>query len=238
MPWSDQDASGEIAAMAIGASLWGLYNQTGEFGSNITKPGTIGCQYNYRNLRWMPGSPVFKLARASGLPVSDWQNVILVNMLGKRFYDETEDQFTANNAKQIDPYVPGSYLNAANIKYKPSNFINAALAGIGDGQNGGGPIWAIFDADAATRQRWDTRPPNVDIDAGFFFTANTIQELAAKIVMKYQRIPMPPKTPGRDGGQIQLFVDAGKDEDFGKPNPKYKIAKASVLCSLGHSGCP
>jgi succinate dehydrogenase/fumarate reductase flavoprotein subunit len=28
MPWSDQDASGEIAAMAIGASLWGLYNRS------------------------------------------------------------------------------------------------------------------------------------------------------------------------------------------------------------------
>ena len=51
MPWSDQDASGEIAAMAIGASLWGLYNQTGEFGTNLTKAGTIGCQFNYRNLQ-------------------------------------------------------------------------------------------------------------------------------------------------------------------------------------------
>ena len=39
MPWSDQDASGEMAAMAIGASLWGFYNQTGEFGYNVTKPG-------------------------------------------------------------------------------------------------------------------------------------------------------------------------------------------------------
>jgi succinate dehydrogenase/fumarate reductase flavoprotein subunit len=48
MPWSNQDASGELAAMAIGASLWGLYNQTGEFGSNVTKPGEIGCQYGYR----------------------------------------------------------------------------------------------------------------------------------------------------------------------------------------------
>src|SRR6202790_2761303 len=46
MPWSDQDASGEIAAMAIGASLWGAYNQTGEFGLHITKPFTIGNQYN------------------------------------------------------------------------------------------------------------------------------------------------------------------------------------------------
>jgi hypothetical protein len=38
MPWSDQDASGEVAAMAIGAALWGFYNQIGEFGSNLTKP--------------------------------------------------------------------------------------------------------------------------------------------------------------------------------------------------------
>src|SRR5690348_10680491 len=37
-PWSEQDASGELAAMAVGASLCGFYNQTGEFGSNITKP--------------------------------------------------------------------------------------------------------------------------------------------------------------------------------------------------------
>ena len=48
-PWSFQDASGELAAMAIGASLWGAYNQVGEFGANITKPGQIGCQYGYEN---------------------------------------------------------------------------------------------------------------------------------------------------------------------------------------------
>jgi succinate dehydrogenase/fumarate reductase flavoprotein subunit len=51
MPWSDQDGSGELAAMAIGASLWGFYNQIGEFGSNVTKPGSVGCQYNYRHLQ-------------------------------------------------------------------------------------------------------------------------------------------------------------------------------------------
>jgi hypothetical protein len=28
--------------MAIGASLWGLYNQTGEFGSVLSKAGFIG----------------------------------------------------------------------------------------------------------------------------------------------------------------------------------------------------
>ena len=71
------------------------------------------------------------------------------------------------------PYDPGSYLNAKNIKYNPNNFINAALAGIGDGQNGGGPIWAIFDADAVAREKWDPKPPNVDFEAGFFFSADT-----------------------------------------------------------------
>src|ERR1019366_2174504 len=89
MPWSDQDASGELAAMAVSAALWGLTNQSGEFGWPVTKPGLIGCQYNYTNLQWMPGSPVFHKARASGLRVKDWQKVILVNMLGRRFYDET-----------------------------------------------------------------------------------------------------------------------------------------------------
>ena len=64
MPWSDQDASGEIAAMAAGAALWGLFNYTGEFGSGITKPGAIGCQYGYVNVRWRPGSEVFEIGRA------------------------------------------------------------------------------------------------------------------------------------------------------------------------------
>ena len=100
MPWSDQDASGEIAAMAAGAALWGLFNYTGEFGSGITKPGAIGCQYGYVNVRWHPGSEVFDKARAIGLPVKDWQDVILVNMLGRRFYDETGGHFNYNTLSE------------------------------------------------------------------------------------------------------------------------------------------
>jgi len=184
MPWSNQDASGEIAAMAVGGSLWGLYNQTGEFGLHLAKPFTIGNQYNYR-VRWMPGSKVFHRARASGLPVSDWQNVITVNMIGQRFFDETEGNFTANNYNQIKDYKYGSYLNGKNLAYRPTNWVNAAMAGIGDGYNGGGPVWAIFDADAVAREMWTPTPPQVDTDTGFFFSGNTIVELAAKIVMKY-----------------------------------------------------
>ncbi len=226
MPWSDQDASGEIAAMAVGASLWGFYNQTGEFGSNISKPGTIGTQYGYRNLQWMPGSAVFDRARASGLMVANWQDLILVNMLGERFYDETGDQFVANNYDSIKPYKQGSYLNVKNSKYAPNNWINAALAGIGDGRNGGGPIWAIFDADGVAREKWNPVAPNVEADAGFFFSANSLADLAKKIVMKYQRVPMPAANLDETVSRYNSFVDSGVDEDFGKPKPLFKIAKA------------
>ena len=109
------------------------------------------------------------------------------------------------------------------MKYNPSNFINAALAGIGDGQNGGGPIWAIFDADAVKREAWRPEPPHVDSAAGFFFAAATVEELAAKIAMQYQRVPMPPRNLAQTVARYNTFVETGVDAEFGKPTPRYKI---------------
>jgi hypothetical protein len=231
MPWSNQDASGELAAMKVGASLWGLYNQTGEFGSVLAKPQFIGCQYGYlpfsmQMLSWMPGSEVFDKARATGLRVADWQDLIFVNQLGQRFYDETQGAFTANDDGSVKPYVQGSYLNAKNTRYDPSNFLNAALAGIGDGHNGGGPIWAIFDADAVAREGWDPTVPQVDFKAGFFFQANSIADLAAAIQMPHQRVPMTPAALAQSVARYNSFVDSGVDADFGKVKPRYKIAKS------------
>jgi hypothetical protein len=231
MPWSNQDASGELAAMAIGASLWGLYNQTGEFGSVLAKPQFIGCQYGYlpfsmQMLSWMPGSPVFDKARATGLRVADWQDLIFVNMLGSRFYDETQGGFTADNFGSVKSYVQGSYHNAKNIKYDPSNFLNAALAGFGDEHNGGGPIWAIFDADAVARENWDPSPPSVDFKEGFFFAADTLADLAGAIKMQHQRIPMPAAKLEESVSRYNSFVESGVDSEFGKEKPLYKIEKA------------
>jgi hypothetical protein len=177
------------------------------------------------NLRWYPGSEVFDKARAIGLHVEDWQNLVLVNMIGKRFYDETARQFTAGNYESMLPYVSHDWRNGKNLKFNPNGFLDAALAGIGDGHNGGGPIWAIFDADAVAREKWDPKPPYVDYDQGFCFTANTIEELAKKIVMKYQRVPMPPEALAATIARYNGFVDSGTDEDFGKPKPLYKIEK-------------
>jgi hypothetical protein len=225
MPWSNQDASGELAAMAIGASLWGAANQTGEFGETLTKPGLIGTQYGYRNLRWMPGSEVFAKVGATGLPVGDWQNVVLVNLLGKRFYDETAGNYTSNSYGRVDPYEHYSHSNLSKIRFEPNAWIAAALAGIGDGHNGGGPIWAIFDADAVQREAWSPIPPNVDSERGFFFSAATLPDLARKIVMQYQRVPMPPENLEATIARFNSFVDSGTDDDFGRPTPPYKIAK-------------
>jgi hypothetical protein len=151
--------------------------------------------------------------------VANWQDFILVNMLGKRFYDETGGQYIANNYNSFDPYVHGSWLNAKNLKWNPNNFLNAALAGIDDSHNGGGPIWAIFDTDAVAREEWTPAPPHVDIAAGFFFSADTLADLAKKIVMKYQRVPMPAANLEETVARYNSFIDSGVDEDFGKPKP-------------------
>ena len=225
MPWSNQDASGELAGMAVGASLWGLANQTGEFGFNLTKAGNIGCRYGYDHLSWEPGSRVFDRAGAIGLNVADWQNLILVNMLGQRFYDETADAFPANNYSFVNPYTPRSFHNASNRRYNANSFLDAALAGIGDDHNGGGPIWAIFDSAGAAREKWDPRPPNVDVANGFFFQADTLAELAQRIAMPYQRMPMPPQNLEETVARYNRFVAAQVDEDFGKPSPRWTVAK-------------
>ena len=91
-----------------------------------------------------------------------------------------------------------------------------------DKRNGGGPIWAIFDHDAVIRQGWDPTPPYVDPD-GWFFSANTIKDLAERIENPHQPYPMPAATLEATVARYNGFADAGLDEDFGKPLPLPKI---------------
>ena len=175
-PYSFQDGSGELAAMAIGASLWGLANQTLENGDNIRVKRAIGCQYNYST--WDLASPIFPLVRATGLGVKDWHDLILVNQVGQRFYDETKGDYpTGNKYKDVDPYTPASYHNAANINYDATryNFFNAAVAMNGASappDYSAGPVWAIFDSEATQLlltdrldRRGDSRPDD-PVDVG------------------------------------------------------------------------
>ncbi|HEV2201566.1 MAG TPA: FAD-dependent oxidoreductase [Bryobacteraceae bacterium] len=202
-PYSRQTGDGEIAALQVGASLWGVANQTVETRARshiFEKPYVIGNQYGYpqgggRRNENLKNSPVKGIARAIGLQVADYQNLIQVSQVGRRFVDEFATGF--------DWWNPCLDLNG------------------GKGE-GGGPIWAIFDADAVKREAWTCAPPYVDPE-GWFFSGNSLRELAARIVSKYQKEPIPAAALEETVARYNSFVDKGKDEDFGKPSPQYKI---------------
>ena len=198
-PYVYQNAEGEIAAMDIGASLWATAIQTTETGAAITKTRHIGCRWGYATLVYETDSIMFPQAKATGLTVKDWQDLIMVNQFGRRFWDEGD----------------GSY-----------KFFNAAMAYNGDKKklNGGGPIWAIFDADAAAREKWDPKPPKVDPD-GYFFSADTLAELAGKIKNPHQRQPMSGAALTETVARYNSFVAEGVDKDFKKKTPMHKIEK-------------
>jgi hypothetical protein len=225
-PYTYQDGSGELAAMAIGASLWGFANQTLENGDNIRTQRVLATKWNY--MVWELELPIFPLVRATGLAAKDWHDLILVNQVGKRFYDETKGDYPHGNVyNDFNPYTPNDYRNNEKIDYHPSkyNFFNAAVAMNEYSEPpdySAGPVWAIFDADAVARNKWKVAPPYVDPD-GYFFSASTLADLAPLIKNEYQAKPMKGATLQATVERYNSFVDAGKDADFGKPAPKHKI---------------
>ena len=202
-PWTKQTGDGEIAAMQVGAALWGVACQTVETQARshiFEKPYVIGNQFGYpqgggRRNENIRNSPIKGIARGIGLQVADYQNLIQVNQFGRRFVNEFATGF--------DWWNPCLEQGSAKTE-------------------GGGPIWAIFDADAVKREKWTVEPPFVDPD-GWFFSAGTLRELAAKIVSKYQKEPMPGAALEETVARYNSFVDKGKDDDFGKPVPMHKI---------------
>ncbi len=189
--WAYEKGDGEIQSMAIGASLWATANQTQEVGQGLNK-GRIGVENNYIRGYVTPDSPAFHRARATGLNVLDWQNVVLVRENGTRFFDETVENF---------------------------EYYAAAMAWSGDPErlNGGGPIWAIFDQAAVDAEGWDVNPPFVDRAAGYFFQADTLEELAAQVIRnRFQWRDMPGDALAATISQFNGYVDAGEDPDFGR----------------------
>jgi hypothetical protein len=145
---------------------------------------------------------MFAQAGGSGLTIRSFQDLIFVNRMGQRFWNEMDNSYA---------------------------FLSACLGTNGnlgrDGKaNGGGPIWAIFDADGVMREQWDPNPPNVDLN-GWFFSADTIAELAGKIKNPYQLQPISPGALEQTVAKYNSYVDAAKDAEFAKPTPMYKIQK-------------
>jgi succinate dehydrogenase/fumarate reductase flavoprotein subunit len=211
-PYTRQTGDAEQQGMAIGASLGATNNMRTESYLALVKPQFLGCRYGYA--RWTPGSPVFDKAGASGIPVADYQDLILVNTVGARFYDEMVGVQLRGRDGRADPVF--DYLAAA---------LSSAIIEVdGVKHRAGGPVWAIFDKDAVTREKWEPVHPYVDVKNGYFFSADTLAQLASKLKGNpYQKVQMSPRALEETVSRYNSFVDKGEDPDFHKPAPKYKI---------------
>jgi urocanate reductase len=214
-PYTRQSGDAEQQGMAIGASLGSTNAQRNEMYLALQKTLYIGCRYGYD--RWDPRSPVFEKAGASGIVVRDYQNAILVNTNGERFYDEMVG--LGRSAGSDGGWAPVYHYFAAAL--------GSAVRTIdGKKHRVGGPVWAIFDADAVVRERWTVEHPFVDTANGYFFTASNLKELANNLNRNtYMKHKMDAAVLEAQVTRYNGFVDAGGDADFGKPTPKYKIQK-------------
>src|SRR4030095_16577110 len=82
-PYARQSGDAEVQAMAIGASLSATALETSESGAAITQTAHIAREWGYGQRFIETDSPICDLARATGLTVANWQDVIMVNQTGK-----------------------------------------------------------------------------------------------------------------------------------------------------------
>jgi hypothetical protein len=238
-PGRARDASGIIAGMRIGANLAGMqqnYNHisTWHIQDQLATPDA------YTGMT--PGHPTFPFRGSTGIAIgsSGFEQLIVVNQVGKRFY--AEDQMPGRTASvewpggpreglpnEWDKHVIGDWRNNrpewVRQTYNYISAVDAALA-INEGSQPPdylpGPIWAIFDQAAVERGGWNLEFP-FTADNGHFFQADTLEELQVMLMAHtFTRVPMTnlPDTVERWNG----FVDAGEDPDFEREGGMHKLA--------------
>ena len=201
-----QDASALIAGLRVGANLAGMQQNVSYF-TTFHISTRLGTRDAYTSM--MPGHPTFGFRGSAGFNVgsSGFEEFIAVNQVGKRFFNEV--RLTARpgpSAYPGDGGTPGrglahTPLDWRNCRkewvremYDYDHGLDAALA-LNEGSEPpeyySGPLWAVFDQDAVDRNGWELRYPYVS-DNGYFFKANTIQDLAEKIYggHEFQRVPL------------------------------------------------
>jgi hypothetical protein len=203
------DGSGIIASMKIGARLAGLH-QNLSYANTFHFPGTLATRDAYTDM--LPGHPTFPFRGSTGIALggSAFEHLIVVNQVGKRYFNDilvTEREGGASFPAGPGKGQPASGLDfkqldwhnasAANIRatYQENNGIFASLA-INEGSSAPdwftGPKWAIFDRAAVERDGWNIEPPYTSDTNGYFFQADTIEELAEKVYAghEFQRVPL------------------------------------------------
>src|SRR4030095_14564488 len=192
-----QDASGIIAGMRIGANLSGMQQNLG-ISSTFHIPPRLATRDAYTDLP--PGHPTFQFRRSTGitLGLSSYEHLIAVNQVGKRFFNEMDiDKRYGSPASPGGPRLGALNHSLKHVQcdwrnchptcvkqmYNGLPALDAAMA-MNEGSQPphfySGPLWAIFDRGTVERDNCDIGPP-FTADNGYFFSANTIQELAQKL---------------------------------------------------------
>ena len=237
-----QDGSALTAGLRIGANLAGMQQ-------NLSYPTTfhistrLGTRDAYTTM--MPGHPTFGFRRSAGVNVGNvgFEEFIAVNQVGKRFFNEVRLPLRPPRSSYEYPgdrgtpdegleHTPHDWRNCrkewVREMYGYDHGLDAALA-INEGSQPphyySGPLWAIFDQQAVERTGWELRAPYVS-DNGYYFKADTIEELGEKIAAghEFQRVPLAhlADTVATWNG----YVDAGADPDFEREAeaPMHRIA--------------
>jgi hypothetical protein len=223
-----QDASALIAGLRVGANLAGM-QQNLSYGTTFHISTRLGTRDAYTTM--MPGHPTFGFRGSAGISVgnADFEEFITVNQVGKRFFNEVRLPVRPGlNRYPGDGGAPGQGMKHTPLDwrncrkewvremYSYDHGLDAALA-MNEGSQPpdyySGPLWAIFDQDAVERTGWELRYPYVS-DNGYFFQADTIEDLADKIAAghEFQRVPL--KYLADTVTTWNGYVDAGADPEF------------------------
>ena len=235
-----QDASALTAGLRVGANLSGMQQ-------NLSYPTTfhisprLGTRDAYTTM--MPGHPTFGFRGSAGINVGSagFEEFIAVNQVGKRFFNEVRLPARPGSSRYPgDGSVPGKALEHKPLDwrncrnewvremYSYDHGLDAALA-MNEGSEPpdyySGPLWAIFDQAAVERTGWELRFPYV-ADNGYFFRADTVEELAERIAAghEFQRVPL--RYLADTVAAWNRAVDAGADPDFERhaDAPMYPVA--------------
>jgi hypothetical protein len=236
-----QDASAMKAGLKVGANLAGM-QQNLILSLSYHVSTRLGTRDAY--IPMMPGHPAFGFRGSCGISVgaAGFEELIAVNQVGKRFFNEVRliartggNRYPGNGVtpnRGID-HKAHDWRNCTHewlrTTYDYDHGIEAALA-VNEGSQAPdylpGPIWGIFDQETAERTEWKLRYPFV-ADNGYFFKADTLEELAAKIEAgnEFQRVPL--KHLVSTVATWNGYVEGGKDLDFEreKDGALHRIAK-------------
>ena len=223
-----QDASALKAGLRVGANLAGM-QQNLSYQTTFHIATRLGTRDAYTTM--MPGHPTFGFRGSAGINVGNagFEEFIAVNQVGKRFFNEVRLPTRPGlNRYPGDGGAPGrgmehTALDWRNCRkewiremYNYDHGLDAALA-MNEGSEPpnyySGPLWAIFDQDAVERTGWELRHPYV-ADNGYFFQADTIEELAEKIASghEFQRVPL--SYLAETVATWNTYADAGADPEF------------------------